>query len=1083
MWTRFLFVLLALMPTTAIAVRINCGGPSLRFNGQLWQADEYFVGGNESFAKPADIANVSSATPTQLYFSERFAESGSSTLRYVVPVSPGLYSIRLHFVELFYTVPHSRVFSVTVNNQTFARDLSIYAQVGLLHALVIERTVNVTEPASVEIQLDASAGESKINGIEVLLVGGLATTTAASTSTAFMLQPVLQVNCGGSSFASWITDADFVNQGEAFFNKVPIAGTMVQEVYQSERWDRKADPTLQYQIPLPAGEYLVQLMFAEIAISNAQVGARIFDVYLQGQLVLKGLDIFKRVGFATAYIAEWPLLLSGDSLLALELRRISGDPKINGIQVFSINADPTTSSSTAASPTTAPSNSTATLVTKATATTTLATTASTTTVSTEPTTSSTATKTPKTTTSITTTTITTTAATTTATTTTATTRTTTTTATTMSVATSSTTTASTASPTPTLTMTTTTLTMTATTLKMTTTSTDTSSTTSAATSLHDASEASTTTTSATTITGTPSTSTISDATSTADLPTTKTTQTYTASTTEQPFASTEVPSTELQTTVEASWSSTSWVTTAVVDSTFPSTLQTTERQTTATSTNAVPSSAASTATGVSPPTTPATKATTTGSTATTTGTQSSTTTILLSTNETSTQEVTGILRNPVYLGLAIALPACVLVFVVCLVLCCCPTKGCATRKNKHHLIEVSVLPKMGTLEVEKAHPWVHEGHSHGYALRVGGRGKFKLGRPLYFKCGETYEFHLLGVSVQYPLYITESAVGGEHTTAWVRGVRGSPAVGYDIMLFTVPYDAPQRLFYQCASLPSMGGVINVYSDDGDEPAVVSKRQQGAAYSWPTPTSRGDPNISAHSTIQHSYSVDAPGDEYAEDMITAILQPFRPGNGPSKHDQLRAPSRHTPARGSVTSASTFNSSFISSAQPTQPRQMHQPSPADLHVHAQPNPANVSMGSFRLNTTLPSDVTNATTFLYEPSLAHDASMVSRQSMPQSLNGTSRLGRGGNNSSLLLSPSSPTRTRPAYTPPPNYEGALYYAHSTDDEWDQSEFHLNSTQVRTPHRTLRSDTMAMSAMQKSTRRQILQLDDADDIVGEIHL
>ena len=70
-----------------------------------------------------------------------------------------------------------------------------------------------------------------------------------------------------------------------------IANTAEDVIYQKQR-----ERSNGYLIALPDGEYKVRLMFAEI--KRKDVGERVFDVLLQGQVIRKDFDPYKETGGA-----------------------------------------------------------------------------------------------------------------------------------------------------------------------------------------------------------------------------------------------------------------------------------------------------------------------------------------------------------------------------------------------------------------------------------------------------------------------------------------------------------------------------------------------------------------------------------------------------------------------------------------------------------------------------------------------------------------------------------------------------------------------------------------------------------------
>ena len=89
------------------SIRINAGGPAhTDAAGNLFIADDFFTGGRTA-SQDDDVFIVGTGTNAGndsdvddiLYQTERFDE----VLSYEIPVQNGLYDIRLHFAEIFFT--------------------------------------------------------------------------------------------------------------------------------------------------------------------------------------------------------------------------------------------------------------------------------------------------------------------------------------------------------------------------------------------------------------------------------------------------------------------------------------------------------------------------------------------------------------------------------------------------------------------------------------------------------------------------------------------------------------------------------------------------------------------------------------------------------------------------------------------------------------------------------------------------------------------------------------------------------------------------------------------------------------------
>ncbi|MDZ8056324.1 MAG: malectin domain-containing carbohydrate-binding protein [Aulosira sp. ZfuVER01] len=148
---------------TGKAIRINVGGGAYTDSlGNVWQADQYFVGGN-LYSTTAAIANT---VDDPLYQSERWLNN----LSYAIPVANGKYNVNLKFAELYFTGSGQRVFDVSAENQLFIDNLDIFAQAGSNNtALDKSFTVDVND-GTLNLNFLASANNAKIAAIEVIPV-------------------------------------------------------------------------------------------------------------------------------------------------------------------------------------------------------------------------------------------------------------------------------------------------------------------------------------------------------------------------------------------------------------------------------------------------------------------------------------------------------------------------------------------------------------------------------------------------------------------------------------------------------------------------------------------------------------------------------------------------------------------------------------------------------------------------------------------------------------------------------------------------------------------------------------------------
>ena len=140
-----------------------------------------------------------------------------------------------------------------------------------------------------------------------------------------------------SSGAIWEPDQYFGNKG-AIYGQCPkaISGTDMDELYCKERYFNKwhAPGPYRYEVPVPrSATYTVRLHFAEIYYTTAQ--QRVFDVWINGELVIGMLDIFAEVGHAASLVINFNTAVR-NSVVTVEFVPRIENPKICGIEITEI---------------------------------------------------------------------------------------------------------------------------------------------------------------------------------------------------------------------------------------------------------------------------------------------------------------------------------------------------------------------------------------------------------------------------------------------------------------------------------------------------------------------------------------------------------------------------------------------------------------------------------------------------------------------------------------------------------------------------------------------------------------------------
>lgn len=199
-------------------------------------------------------------------------------------------------------------------------------------AVLIPSTVTI--PAGAISSSFAVLGTATRNGSVVItatLSGNSVTATfAVDVTKAFRSL----TNAGGPDYTDnlgriWSADNGF-SGGFALGIALPVQNTTIAPLYQTFRTG-----TFSYSINVPNGDYIVNLKFAELVQLSA--GTRVFDVAINGVVVLKDFDIFAEN--QEAYIAtdrSFPVSVAGGTIAVNFLAGKRGLPVVSGIEIVKV---------------------------------------------------------------------------------------------------------------------------------------------------------------------------------------------------------------------------------------------------------------------------------------------------------------------------------------------------------------------------------------------------------------------------------------------------------------------------------------------------------------------------------------------------------------------------------------------------------------------------------------------------------------------------------------------------------------------------------------------------------------------------
>ncbi len=108
-----------------------------------------------------------------------------------------------------------------------------------------------------------------------------------------------------------------------------------EDVFQCEHSDKKPNPDLFYDFDLPDGQYLVNLYFADTYTGTTGIGARVFDIYVEGALEYPAFDAVLAAGSNARVVVRSVVVdvVDGNGL-SLHFERITQAPAIKAVEVL-----------------------------------------------------------------------------------------------------------------------------------------------------------------------------------------------------------------------------------------------------------------------------------------------------------------------------------------------------------------------------------------------------------------------------------------------------------------------------------------------------------------------------------------------------------------------------------------------------------------------------------------------------------------------------------------------------------------------------------------------------------------------------
>lgn len=295
------------------------------------------------------------------FMSHRHGKGKDSTFNYTIPLPEANmpYRVDLGFAETNADTCRAggRIFNVYVQDQLVLPDFDVYEEAsqsdstdgGCQTAIVKSFVTMSNEDGEVFVGLaDGKEEHPMISYIAILSSPQLQKDDSNPDEAADSEErSVMYINAGGGD-----EDKTLLLQGVSRtagtsaavdISDLPDDRAYTQTPFQTNRWGKSSietDPAINgdfsYVIPSMAQTlYRIEIGFAELHVSNCIAGARVFDVAIQNEVILKDFDVYDEVGCDKALVKSFFIEADRDGQIRVDfLNGRSDRPFVAFIEVF-----------------------------------------------------------------------------------------------------------------------------------------------------------------------------------------------------------------------------------------------------------------------------------------------------------------------------------------------------------------------------------------------------------------------------------------------------------------------------------------------------------------------------------------------------------------------------------------------------------------------------------------------------------------------------------------------------------------------------------------------------------------------------
>jgi len=226
-----------------------------------YSADTDFSGGapyNNNIA--INTSNVVNPAPTAVYDNLRYG----SNFSYVIPglAAGGVYLVRLHFAEIYFTSAGSRVFNVLINGAAALSNFDIFSVSGGQGIATVQQfQAEADANGRITIAFVGVVENAQVNGIEVSAVSSLPVPTPAPSYNLLLTSDKASYAAGATATVVAALSGTPENPDEEFFVSAMFAGNSIPMT--------RLTKTESYAIT-PALSSGASLFFGQVYLQNAR---------------------------------------------------------------------------------------------------------------------------------------------------------------------------------------------------------------------------------------------------------------------------------------------------------------------------------------------------------------------------------------------------------------------------------------------------------------------------------------------------------------------------------------------------------------------------------------------------------------------------------------------------------------------------------------------------------------------------------------------------------------------------------------------------------------------------------------------